>query len=102
MQISASHLQQSTLLRVTIALPFFDFRNQFQIMWTSEAVTQIAACAQVIAFKVPNLEVDKSDKFFTHWYEQSARILSPQRVSRSLSLSNALFKVLCLGTSQVL
>lgn len=26
-----------------------------------------AGLRQVIAFKVPNLEVDKSDKFFTHW-----------------------------------
>ena len=26
-----------------------------------------AAPYEVIAFKVPNMEVEKSDKFFTHW-----------------------------------
>jgi Pre-mRNA-splicing factor SF3a complex subunit 2 (Prp11) len=26
-----------------------------------------AAPYEVIAFKVPNMEVEKTDKFFTHW-----------------------------------
>lgn len=36
-----------------------------------------AAPYEVIAFKVPNLEVDKSDKFFTHW-DPDAKIFSLQ------------------------
>lgn len=29
---------------------------------------------EVIAFKVPNLEVDRSDKFFSHWWASSASL----------------------------
>mmetsp|Transcript_16482 Transcript_16482/g.49360 ORF Transcript_16482/g.49360 Transcript_16482/m.49360 type:complete len:272 (-) Transcript_16482:227-1042(-) len=47
-----------------------------------------AAPYEVIAFKVPNLEVDKSDKFFTHW-DPDAKIFSLQLPFKAVAAPKA-------------
>lgn len=55
-----------------------------------------AAPYEVIAFKVPNMEVEKSDKFFTHW-------CAPESPQPTLSSSAAAsWQQQCRGLQSIL
>ena len=45
---------------------------------------------EVVAFKIPNLEVDRTDRFFSHWCgpaSQGAKVLGDARISKRVIAS---------------